>query len=265
MTEQAPAKMLSGIDIPKTIAGTLAAVSAAVVGSFLGVAGTLVGAAVASIVGSVGTELYQRWINRGSEKIKSTFVTAPAAVGTPPVVAAEHEVPSEEPPVASPRREVRWGRIAAVAGALFVLAMGTLTAFELVSGRSMADAVGHRTSSSTTLGSAIRGDNGTDEKATPSESASTEPSAEPSDDPTGTPSPSAEPSETATEESPEPQQTGGTDSGTTPTQAPTGDPAQQDGTDGTDQQDGDTQQDGTQQDGTQQDGVEQQQITPGGE
>ena len=38
MSEQASDRIWSGIDIPKTIAGTLAAVSAAVVGSFLGVA-----------------------------------------------------------------------------------------------------------------------------------------------------------------------------------------------------------------------------------
>src|ERR1041384_7704361 len=97
MSVQAEGRFWSGIDIPKTIAGTLAAVSAAVVGSFLGVAGTLIGAAVASVIGSVGTELYTRFINRGSKKIVSTFVTAPAAGGQPTGGAAEHEVPAHEP------------------------------------------------------------------------------------------------------------------------------------------------------------------------
>lgn len=233
MTERAPARIWSGIDIPKTIAGTLAAVSAAVVGSFLGVAGTIIGAAVASFIGSIGTELYQRFINRGSEKIK-TFVTAPAAVGTPPVAAAEDEVPSEEPvPDDTPRpsSRMRWGRIAAFAGALFVLAMGSLTAYELITQRSIADAVGHKTSSSTTLGSAFKGDNGSDEKK-PAPAVSTEPSPDPTGEPAETTAP-ADPTTAPTEspespESPEPSQTDSTETGTDPTEAPTEEQDQQD-------------------------------------
>jgi len=180
MTEQAPGRLLSGIDIPKTIAGTLAAVSAAVVGSFLGVAGTLVGAAVASIVGSVGTELYQRWINRGAEKVKSTFVTAPAAVGTPEVAAAVEEKPSET----THPFQVRWGRIVAAAGVFFVLAMGSLTAFELVSKQSLADTVGSSSSKKPTIVS-VWGDGGSKPTPTPapSESADPEQSAEPTEEP----------------------------------------------------------------------------------
>lgn len=154
MSEQATDRVWSSIDIPKTIAGVLAAVSAAVVGSFLGVAGTLVGAALASVVGSVGTEVYRKWIARGHKKI-ATFVTAPAAVGTPGVAAAHDESPSQPEPeegtgVSVPTK-MRWGRVASIAGAVFVLAMGTLTAFELITGKSAADAVGHHTNSTTTI------------------------------------------------------------------------------------------------------------------
>ncbi|GIM91793.1 hypothetical protein [Paractinoplanes toevensis] len=152
MAEHAPDRMWSGIDIPKTIAGVLAAVSAAVIGSFLGVAGTLVGAAVASLIGSVGTEIYHRSIDRGRKKIQGTFL-APAAVGTPPVEAAAEEKPSAPP---TPTR-IRWARVAMVAGALFVLAMGTLTVAELVSGKSIADATGGNTSGSTTVSSFLSG------------------------------------------------------------------------------------------------------------
>ena len=147
MTEHAPDRFLSGIDVPKTIAGVLAAVSAAVIGSFLGVAGTLAGAAVASLIGSIGTEVYHRSIKKGHQRLQGTFTTAPAAVGTPPVAAAEEESPSTPEP--APRR-VRWGRVAMVAGSLFVLAMGTLTVAELVAGKSIADATrGHSGSGST--------------------------------------------------------------------------------------------------------------------
>ena len=146
MTEHAPDRLWSGIDIPKTIAGALAAVCAAVIGSFLGVAGTLVGAAVASIVGSVGTEVYARSLKKGTAKLETlapSFIRAPAAVGTPEVAAAtgadspSHTVGDRD------RRRIRWGRVAAVAGVLFVLAIGTLTVAELITGRSAASTVGN--------------------------------------------------------------------------------------------------------------------------
>ncbi len=82
MTEHAPDRLLSGPQLTKLVAGTLAAVSAAAIGSFLGVAGTLIGAAVASVVGSLGTEIYQRSLKRGATKLQTlapAFVKAPAA------------------------------------------------------------------------------------------------------------------------------------------------------------------------------------------
>jgi len=196
MTEDAPDRILSGIDIPKTIAGVLAAVSAAVVGSFLGVAGTLAGAAVASLVGSVGTEVYHRSINKTRRKLQGTFMTAPAAVGTPPVPAAP-----------SPRK-IRWSRVALVAGALFVLAMGTLTAAELVAGRSVADVTRGTSGDRSTLSSILDDKSGTDRA----------PAVSPS---------SPSPSGTSTPEAPK---TAGTEPTTAPTtapatEAPTGEPS----------------------------------------
>jgi hypothetical protein len=149
MSEQAPDRIWSGIDVPKTIAGVLAAVTAAVIGSFLGAAGTLAGAALASIVGSVGTEIYRQLVHRGQRKIVATFVTAPAAVGTPAVAAAADESPSQPEPVPEDAptgpppasRQLRWGRVAVVAASVFVLAVGVLSAFELISGKSASDAV----------------------------------------------------------------------------------------------------------------------------
>jgi hypothetical protein len=157
MTEHAPDKVWSGIDIPKTIAGALAAVCAAVVGSYLGVAGTLAGAAVASIIGSVGTEIYARSLKKGREKLATvapTFVRAPAAVGTPEVAAAtEEDSPSHTVP---PKRQIRWGRVAMIAGAVFVLAMGTLTVAELITGKSIASSVGNGTKATTTVGGLLK-------------------------------------------------------------------------------------------------------------
>ncbi|GAA0555052.1 hypothetical protein GCM10010172_42100 [Paractinoplanes ferrugineus] len=206
MTEHAPDRIWSGIDIPKTIAGVLAAVSAAVIGSFLGVAGTLAGAAVASLIGSVGTEIYHRSIDRGRKKIEGTFL-APAAVGTPPVEAAVEEKPSQP---STPSR-IRWKRVAMVAGALFVLAMGALTAAELVAGRSIADAT--------------RGGNGDRATLTSLFTDKSGGAKEPATNPTPAPSGSTAPTDNAT--TPNPDQPSSTPTGDLPiTQSPTGDGGQ---------------------------------------
>jgi hypothetical protein len=217
MTEHAPDRIWTGIDIPKTIAGVLATVSAAVLGSFLGVAGTLVGAALASVIGTIGTEVYHRSISKGARKLQSSFVAAPAAVGTPSVAAARSEVPSESE-VPEPPRTIRWGRVGAVAASVFVLAIGTLTAFELITGKSASDAVGHKSSSSTTVGSLLDGHKATP-TPTPVDSAPAT-SATPTDTTATTPAPAA----TATTTAPtSPAPTATTDATTQPAQ--TGAPA----------------------------------------
>jgi hypothetical protein len=204
MSEHAPDRLWSGIDIPKTIAGVLAALTAAILGSFLGAAGTLAGAAIASVVGSVGTEIYKKLVHRGQKKLVATFVTAPAAVGTPEVAAATDEVPSDEAVEADPPRKIRWGRMAMVAAGVFVLAMGVLTAFEAITGKTAADAVtGHSTGSSTTLGGVLGG--GHDKKSdqspatTPSSNApSSNAPSEPANGDTRTGAPTTQPTSTDT-------------------------------------------------------------------
>ena len=199
MTEHASDSIFSGINLPKIIAGTLAAVSAAVVGSFLGVAGTLAGAAVASLIGSVGTEIYERSLHRGAKKLQTlapTFIKAPAAVGTPPVAAAteddlpSHTLPSHTLPEGARKRQIRWGRVAMIASALFVLAMGSLTIFELVTGKSVASTVGNSSGGGTTIGSIVHGGKSASTPAptpsttpteSPSVSTATQPTAPPTD------------------------------------------------------------------------------------
>ncbi|MEU4421340.1 hypothetical protein AB0F81_12000 [Actinoplanes sp. NPDC024001] len=199
MTDHAQPRFWSGIDIPKTLAGTLAAVSAAVAGSFLGIAGTLIGAAVVSLISSIGTEIYHRSLDRGAKKLQSAFVTAPAAVGTPEVAAA-HEPPSEE----NKPRQIRWRRVGLVAAALFVLGLGTLTTVELLAGRSAADALTGR--DGTSPPSLVNDHRTSDEKVAPAplsdrdEQRGTEPQQQPAQ-----PQPTS--SGTAQPESTEPQTT----------------------------------------------------------
>ena len=188
MTEHAPEKIFSGINIPKVLAGALAAVCAAVVGSFLGVAGTLIGAAVASVVGSVGTEIYERSLQRGAKKLQTlapAFVKVPAAIGTPQVAAAtEEDSPSHTAIEPAPKRQFRWGHIAAAAAGVFILAMGAITIYEWIAGEPLASAVGASSDSGTTFGN-VGNSTPTDERPAPK--TSTSPTDAPTGDPTATP------------------------------------------------------------------------------
>ena len=55
----------------QVIASVLATLSAAIAASFLGVAGTLVGAALGSVVSTMGTEIYKHYLQRSEERLRS--------------------------------------------------------------------------------------------------------------------------------------------------------------------------------------------------
>jgi len=234
MSERTPDRFWSGIDITKLVAGTLAAVSAAVIGSFLGVAGTLIGAAVASLVGGIGTELYEKSLKRGVSRIKARPgqppVTAPAAVGTPAVAkpSTETETPGHFDPVpqtgATRARRPRWQLVAVPAMAFFALAMGTLFAVESFAGQSLPSMVGASSSRTTTVGSVV----GAGKKAEPTTRPSTEPTEEsdgeqPAGEPTGTQQPD---SDATTSPAPDATTTAPTETGAP---APTGGPGAEQG------------------------------------
>jgi hypothetical protein len=75
------------LDLTQVTAGALAAVSSAVAASYFGVAGTLLGAAFGSIVGTVSTAVYKRSIKRTNAKLREivpiqTVVLRPLSDGT---------------------------------------------------------------------------------------------------------------------------------------------------------------------------------------
>lgn len=224
MTEHAPDRLLSGPQLTKLAAGSLAAVSAAVIGSYLGVAGTLIGAAVASVVGSLGTEIYQRSINRGAKKLQTlapTFVKAPAAVGTPEVAAATeqddpaHTVAPDEVIEKRSGTKLRWKPIVIGAAAVFIIAMGAIFAVEAFAGKSLSSITTGTDTGRSTIGVPV-GDTGPSPAVSPAPSSSPAPSVEPSVTPSATPSSPAP----ATNDTGAPVDTGTPTGGTT-----TGEPA----------------------------------------
>ncbi|UQU66673.1 hypothetical protein COUCH_10580 [Couchioplanes caeruleus] len=208
MSEQSPDRLWSGIQISKVVAGTLAAVAAAVLGSFLGVAGTLAGAALASVVGSVGTQLFDNSLKRGTQRLQTVapaFVKAPAAVGTPPVAAAtEEEKPSHTVPQEPGRFAIRWKPVLVGAATVFIVAMGAIFAVEAMADRSLSSmTTGHDTRGGSTLTSVFSSDEKKSPSPSPSESPAPEESSAPGTSTTESPEPSAttstpEPTETTT-------------------------------------------------------------------
>lgn len=209
MSEQAPDRLWSGIQISKVIAGTLAAVAAAVLGSFLGVAGTLAGAALASVVGSVGTEIFNNSLRRGTRTLQTvapTFTKAPAAVGTPPVAAAtEEESPSHLVPQ-EPRRKLHWAHIGMATLTLFVLSMGAVSLFEVFTDKPLSATVKNTGATGSTLFGSDKDSSQDEEKPTtpasespsPDESSSPDPSTSESPEPDSSTPGSPEPTETTT-------------------------------------------------------------------
>ncbi len=123
-----------GLDIKPTqvAAGALASVTAAVLGSKLGVAGTVTGAGLASVVGTVGTSMYERSIQAARSR-----VTARIKQDQPPAGASDDATTVRlmvEPPKEERANRRRWPLMVAGVVAAFVLGMGVLTFVELLDG-----------------------------------------------------------------------------------------------------------------------------------
>ena len=228
------------IDWLKTIAGALAAVSSAVLLSTLGAAGTLIGAALGSVIATVGGALYTQGLATSRAQIARAQEAARLKVGiaqaelrranrsqgdAPAVDAhlshAEERLDeakddldaalAEEVDETHWRERLRmlpWKRISLVAAGFFAAAVLAITAFELATGDSVSSMTGGTDGDGGTTISRIGG-GGSDEDEPDDEPPAEqqappedEPSAEPSAEPSDEPSaePTVEPSPTVSEE-----------------------------------------------------------------
>jgi hypothetical protein len=138
------------LNLAQVAAAALAAVTTAVLGSELGAAGTLIGAAGASVITTVGTAVYKASLERSRERVRSLARrTRPTSrEGSSPErshPAAVNAPLRDEQLTGSTRGRQHWDRSrrftglrwgAAMVGALgaFVLAMMVITGFEWASG-----------------------------------------------------------------------------------------------------------------------------------
>jgi hypothetical protein len=184
-------------------AGALAAVSSAVVASFFGLAGTLIGAALASVISTVSAALYSNSLQKTNEKLRrargqltgrQTAVAEAGPAPAAPAAPATKVLPAHLDPRRAPDRRPRprWTRVAVYAAAVFALAMGIVTGIELIGQRPVSALVGGtETSTATTIGAITNASSSSDEEesgdpATPSSPGTTAPATETSAPATGT-------------------------------------------------------------------------------
>ena len=205
--------------------GALAAVTSAVAASRFGVAGTLIGAGLASVVSTTGTTVYSHVLRRTGSRARGVLeellrhgehARGPAetephdqelprhdeeadsktttAVATPP------SLPSPQPPARRTRRIPLWAAPVVGSVLVFAIALGAVTGAEAMTGRPAASWVGGSApSSGTSVGTLAGGKSGAAPGATPTATtpptpASTPTQAEPTQQPQPKPSvPAASP------------------------------------------------------------------------
>jgi hypothetical protein len=140
-------------------ASALAAVTSAVLLSTLGTAGTIIGAALGSLIATAGGALYSYSIRVSRERVARVQAAAIAKVnrrrtGAPTAQIDVEDTPEEQgrPAWREALTRLPWKWIAIVAAAIFVITMLVIVGFELLTGRSVStytggsDGNGHRTS-----------------------------------------------------------------------------------------------------------------------
>ncbi len=99
-------------------ASALAAVSAALISSTFGVAGTLIGTAIASVIASVGSTLYLASLRRTNDRLRRVAVVArrtdwSSALATRPSRQPAMPAPAPNPAPASASSRLRWSNLRA--------------------------------------------------------------------------------------------------------------------------------------------------------
>jgi hypothetical protein len=143
------------------IATALAAITATVAASYLGVAGTVIGAAVVSVVSAVGNALYTHSLRTTHARVRGAVPVRRRAAAASPVqtdhdflahgrAAAAAATTSEEKVIHTARRRP-WRAVALGSVALFTALLAVVTGIEIVSGQPISDLVRGSGGSGTTL------------------------------------------------------------------------------------------------------------------
>jgi hypothetical protein len=142
------------LSVTQLVATALAAITATVVGSYLGVSGTVLGAAVASVVAAIGNAVYSHSLRSTRDRVREVVPVA-RFTGRPAVAPAGPPTGERPPvlPVSNPRRRERnpWRGIALGSISVFVAVLAVITGVEVVAGRPISDLVRGESGSGTSV------------------------------------------------------------------------------------------------------------------
>ena len=137
------------LGVPKLLAGALAAASGAVVASFFGIEGTLIGAALVSLLVVPAEALYTHSLASAHRVARRSLVRR----GSEQAGASEGGEGEADP------QPIRWQRVAVAAVVAFGLAVGAITGVEAVANQPLASLLGGRPrpGASTSVGVVVGG------------------------------------------------------------------------------------------------------------
>ena len=238
----------------QVVASVLATVTGAIAASYLGVAGTIIGAAVMSVASTAGSAVYKHYLGRTARRLREAApvithrttqrATAAGAKSTAERLFQPQPGDSERTltsavtdagdalpdPGAEPRPRTRlrgkpgWLVAVGAAAGIFLTVIAAITVFELAAGKPLEAVVFGRHSSGTSVGQIVGVQGGKHAKApaaprtqpaTPAGGASSTPAS-----PSASPSPSPSPTSSSGSPSPSPSPTG-SDSATSASTATT--------------------------------------------
>jgi hypothetical protein len=135
--------------VPRLLAGALAAVSGAVVASFFGIEGTLIGAALVSLLVAPAEALYTHSLASAHKVARRSLVRR---VG-------EQAGASQEGTSQAHLQPIRWQRVAVAAVVAFGIAVGAISGVEAVAKQPLASLLGGRPrpGGSTSVGVVVAG------------------------------------------------------------------------------------------------------------
>jgi hypothetical protein len=141
------------LSLAQVAASSLAAVSAAIVCSFFGVAGTVIGTAIASVCATVGSALYAHSLRRTKARLRQLHQ---AGAASPPLTDVLETTKRQWRRWAS---QIPWRRVGLGAAGVFVFSIALVTVVELGVGKPLSAlfGVGGSGDRGTTLGTVVGG------------------------------------------------------------------------------------------------------------
>jgi hypothetical protein len=145
-----PARPRLELSATQLAATALAAVTTTVAASFLGLSGTVIGAAVASVLSAIGNAVYAHSLRRTRDRVRRVAL-APVRPAPAPGPAAGWSAPSVQGRPGRPARSGGWRRLALGSAVTFVAVLALVTGVELVAGRPLSDLLRGTSGSGTSL------------------------------------------------------------------------------------------------------------------